>query len=205
MIRSKTFQKGKVADGQLGCRIELKNQKTKWMKCSSLVHGGKLWVARTDARSGISSPTEKKVHQEYKPISPPHCCFYPPVHPASFPLQFLSTFCSPLKEIGYKLWHELALRLTDTAAPKGRRVKKLSPFPSSSSMASFFTLLLFHHFQLCPVLPRWLLVSHLSARCHLSLQSWQAAASGFWRSNLLRIYKMLGIKDGSWLVWEWLY
>lgn len=43
--------------------------------------------------------------------SPPpnHCCApYPLVHPTSIPLQFLSTFCSPLKEIGFKPWHKLA-------------------------------------------------------------------------------------------------
>lgn len=119
----------KVAEYWESWKKAADNQKTKWTECNRLTHRGKFWVARTDARSGMSSWRKKKVHQGYKPISLHHCCAYPPVHPASFPLQFLSTFCSPLKEIGYKLWHELALRLTDTAVPKGCWVKKrlLSP------------------------------------------------------------------------------
>lgn len=62
---------------------------------------------------------------------------------------------------------------------------------------SFLTLLVFLCLQLRPVFPWWLLVSHLSVPCHLPLQSWQAAATGFWRSNLLWIYKTFSIKDGS--------
>lgn len=87
---------------------------------------------------------------------------------------------------------------------QGTLGKKALAFPPSFPL-SFLSLLFFLCLQLRPVFPRWLLVSHLSVPCHLLLQSWQAAAAGFWRSNLLRIYKTFSIKDGSWLVWKWLH
>lgn len=121
------------------------SRKAVWICCDRQAHKAKLWAARTETRSGVSSQWGK-VHQEYKPISPHYCCAYPLVHPTSFPLQFLATFCSSLKEIRYKLWHELALRLTDTATPRGRWVKKLASTLPPSRPTLFCLTLLFLRF-----------------------------------------------------------
>lgn len=76
---------------------------------------------------------------------PPHCCApYPLVHPTSIPLQFLSTFCSPLKEIGFKPWHELAPQI-DLILPHpgdATRQKKETHFFSSFPL---------FHFNLFPI------------------------------------------------------
>lgn len=128
------------------------SRKATWIWCDRQAQKAKLWEARTETRSGVSSQ-RGKVHQEYKPVSPHYCCAYPLVHPTSFPLQFLATFCSSLKEIRYKLWHELALRLTDTATPRGRWVKKLASTLPPSHPTLFSLTLLFLRFLLILFFP----------------------------------------------------
>ena len=75
--------------------------------------GSSVWVAGTLwARSEVLRVDRQSIRGGADCSAsphPPHCCaLYPLVHPTSIPLQFLSTFCSPLKEIGFKPWHELA-------------------------------------------------------------------------------------------------
>lgn len=87
---------------------------------------------------------------------------YPLVHPTSIPLQFLSTFCSPLKEIGFKPWHTLAPPdWLDTTTPRGHSTKKETHFFPSSSPLHFnpfpisYTLALY---IMCPSIPYPLLL-----------------------------------------------
>lgn len=79
--------------------------------------------------------------------SPPpnHCCApYPLVHPTSIPLQFLSTFYSPLKEIGFKPWHKLAPQIDLILPHPGDISQKRRPtfFPPPFISACFLYLLL---------------------------------------------------------------
>lgn len=85
------------------------------------VRGSERGIGGEWGEGGAASPSP----------SPLLCPLYPPVDPTSIPLQFLSTSGWPLKEIGFKLWHELAPQI-DLILPhpgdKKRRPTFLPPF-----------------------------------------------------------------------------
>lgn len=102
----------------------------------------------------------------------------------------LSTFCWPLKEIAYTLWHELApdwLILLHTWEFMFKRV------PDFSSLLLFYSFL---HRCLCLVFSAsFALVTHLSAGHQASPFVWQTGASSVWWSNLPQMCK-------TWLIGE---
>lgn len=63
------------------------------------------------------------------PPSPLLCPFCPPVDPTSIPLEFLSTSGWPLKEIGFKLWHELAPQIDLILPHPGDKKRRHTFFP----------------------------------------------------------------------------
>ena len=107
---------------------------------------------------------------------PPHCCGpYPLVHPTSIPLQFLSTFCSPLKEIGFKPWHTLAPQIDLILPHPGDIPLKRRPTFFSSFPPFHFNLFPISHtialYIMCPSISYPLLLFLLSSFSipHLSI------------------------------------